>query len=86
MLFNIVENALRKQGLMQNAFALTERSNNNFIVSSEIYRLLTDPIELRASSVVVKGVSNPLTVHLMGKPFKSLNNISRSLRHESDGG
>lgn len=54
----------------------TKELNNNFIVSSEIYRLLIDPVELHASSVIVKGVSNPLMVYLMGKPFKGLNKLS----------
>jgi adenylate cyclase len=48
----------------------TKELNNNFIVSSQVYRLLSASLALHSESIVVKGVSNPLTVYLMGKQFK----------------
>jgi len=47
----------------------TKDLNNNFIVSSEIYRLLNCPSEIQSESIVAKGVSNPLAVYLMGKQY-----------------
>lgn len=53
----------------------TKDLNNNFIVSSEIYRLLSCPSEIQSGSIVAKGVTNPLAVYLMGKEYKSLNKL-----------
>ena len=47
----------------------TKELDNDFIVSSEIYTLLNDPPVLESKSIVVKGISNPLAVYLMGKPY-----------------
>jgi adenylate cyclase len=51
---------------LQNA---TKELNNDFIVSSEIYHLLIDPSAHEPKSIVVKGISSPLTVYLLGKPY-----------------
>jgi adenylate cyclase len=53
--------------------AATKELNNNFIVSSEIYSLLVAPAAPEPKSIVVKGVSSPLTVYLLGKPYKQMN-------------
>jgi adenylate cyclase len=58
----------------------TRELNNNFIVSSEIYRLLSGASAIPPESIMVKGVSNPLTVYLMGKQFNSLNKLSPGLK------
>ena len=47
----------------------TKELNNEFIVSSEIYKLLDNPPAIEPQSIIVKGISVPLTVHLMGKPY-----------------
>lgn len=51
---------------LQNA---TKELNNELIVSSEIYSLLNDLATLEPKSIVVKGISSPLTVYLLGKPY-----------------
>ena len=51
---------------LQNA---TKELNNDFIVSSEIYHLLIDPAPLQPKSIIVKGISSPLAVYLLGKPY-----------------
>jgi len=58
----------------------TKELNNNFIVSSEIHRLLNDPLAVQTQSIVVKGISNPLTVCLMGKQFEGLNKLSQDFK------
>ena len=32
-----------------------------------------DPARAESQSIVVKGISNPLTIYLMGKPYKQTN-------------
>ena len=51
----------------------TKELNNDFIVSSEIYSLLINPSTIEPTSIVVKGVPSPLTVYLLGKPYKQTN-------------
>jgi len=51
---------------LQNA---TKEMNNDFIISSDVYHLLIDPAALEPKSVTVKGISSPLTVYLLGKPY-----------------
>jgi len=53
--------------------AATKELNNDFIVSSEIYSLLINTSTLEPKSIVVKGVSSPLAVYLLGKPYKQTN-------------
>jgi len=55
---------------LQNA---TKELNNEFIVSSDIYNLLIDPPALTSQSIFVKGISDPLTVYLMGNPYQQAN-------------
>ncbi len=55
---------------LQNA---TKELNNDFIVSSEIYNLLINSSTLEPQSIFVKGISSPLTVYLMGKPYNQTN-------------
>jgi len=54
---------------LQNA---TKELNNEFIVSSNIYDLLADSTTQQSQSIVVKGISNPLKVYLMGKPYNHI--------------
>ena len=53
--------------------AATKELNNDFIVSSEIYSLLINTSTLEPKSIVVKGVSSPLAVYLLGKSYKQTN-------------
>jgi adenylate cyclase len=48
----------------------TKELNNDFIVSSEVYDLLNDAPVLQPKSIVLKGVTNPLEVYSIGKPYK----------------
>jgi adenylate cyclase len=48
----------------------TKELNNDLIVSSEIYDLLNDSPVLQPKSIVLKGVTNPLEVYSIGKPYK----------------
>jgi adenylate cyclase len=50
----------------------TKELNNNIIVSSEIYDLLNDFPTIQSQSVVLKGVTNPLMVYAIGKPYKQM--------------
>jgi adenylate cyclase len=50
----------------------TKELNNDFIVSSEIYDLLKDSQVVKPQSIVLKGVTNPLVVYSIGKPYKQL--------------
>jgi len=54
---------------LQNA---TKELNNEFIVSSDIYDLLVDPPMQQSQTLVVKGISNPLTVYLIGKAYSQM--------------
>ncbi len=55
---------------LQNA---TKELNNDFIVSSGIYNLLINSPTVEPQSIFVKGISSPLTVYLMGKPYNQTN-------------
>ena len=59
---------------LQNA---TKELNNEFIVSSDIFNLLIDPPALKSQSIFVKGISDPLTVYLMGNPYQQANELSQ---------
>src|SRR5450432_1476615 len=50
----------------------TKELNNDFIVSSEIYDLLKESQVVKPQSIVLKGVTNPLVVYSIGKPYKQL--------------
>ena len=63
---------------LQNA---TKELNNEFIVSSDIYNLLINPPALKSQSIFVKGISDPLTVYLMGNPYQQANERSQ-VRHK----
>jgi len=62
---------------LQNA---TKELNNEFIVSSDIYNLLINPPPLKSQSIFVKGISDPLTVYLMGNPYQHANERSQVRR------
>ena len=47
----------------------TKELNNNLIVSAEVYELLSDPPETEPQLIHVKGISTPLSVYLLGKPY-----------------
>jgi adenylate cyclase len=51
---------------LQNA---TKELNNDFIASADTYNLLINPPAFQSTSVTVKGVSHPLKVYLMGRPY-----------------
>jgi adenylate cyclase len=51
---------------LQNA---TKSLNNSFVISSEVYNLLLKPPKARTALITLKGVSNKLTVYLLGKPY-----------------
>jgi adenylate cyclase len=57
---------------LQNA---TKELNNNFIVSSEVYKLSINSSTIEPQSIVVKGISSPLTVYLVGQPYKQTNKL-----------
>jgi adenylate cyclase len=48
----------------------TKELNNDLIVSSDIYHLLIAPPVLQPKSIIVRGISNPLTVYLFGKSYR----------------
>ncbi|HEV7423738.1 MAG TPA: adenylate/guanylate cyclase domain-containing protein, partial [Candidatus Paceibacterota bacterium] len=50
----------------------TKELNNDFIVSSEVYDLLNDSSGPQPQSVILKGVTNPLVVYSIGKPYKQM--------------
>jgi adenylate cyclase len=66
---------------LQNA---TKELNNEFIVSAEVYDLLINPYALQSQSIVVKGISTPLTIYLMGKPYKQTNELIENDERISD--
>jgi len=48
----------------------TKELNNNFVVSDHVFTMLKHaPINAPATSVPLKGVSAPVKVHLLGKPY-----------------
>ncbi|MCW3107168.1 MAG: Adenylate/guanylate cyclase, partial [Segetibacter sp.] len=51
---------------LQNA---TKSLNNSLVVSSNIYNLLLNPPEAQSASITLKGISNELTVYLLGQPY-----------------
>jgi adenylate cyclase len=57
---------------LQNA---TKELNNEFVVSAEVYNLLINPPDIQSQSIVVKGISTPLMIYLMGKPYKQMNEL-----------
>ena len=57
---------------LQNA---TKELNNEFIVSAEVYNLLISPPVLQSQLIVVKGISTPLMIYLMGKPYKQTDKL-----------
>ena len=51
----------------------TKELNNNFIVSEYVYDMLADQKDLTEQKQInLKGVSEPLLVRLMGKPFNNM--------------
>jgi adenylate cyclase len=57
----------------------TKELNNNLVVSAEVYKLLADPSATEPRSIQVKGISTPLSVYLLGKPYVS------SIGHNGEG-
>jgi adenylate cyclase len=57
---------------LQNA---TKELNNEFVVSAEVYNLLINPPDIQSQSIVVKGISTPLMIYLMGKPYKQTDEL-----------
>jgi adenylate cyclase len=47
----------------------TKQLNNNFVVSQEAYRLLTQPPKSATKSLSLKGIPGQVAVHLLGKPY-----------------
>jgi adenylate cyclase len=55
----------------------TKELNNDFIVSSEIYNLLINSSTLEPQSIFVKGIPSPVSVYLMGNPYRQTNKLSQ---------
>lgn len=49
--------------------ATTKELNNNFIVSSTVYRMLNDPMRSQPVKVNLKGVQDAVEVHFMGQAY-----------------
>ncbi len=49
----------------------TKRLNNSFLISGEAFRLLTDPPLVAGERIALKGVPEPMQVHLVGRPYES---------------
>lgn len=49
--------------------AATKELNNNFIVSSRVYNMLSSRQESEAVKISLKGVSDPLEVHFVGRAY-----------------
>ncbi len=48
----------------------TKELNNSFIISDELYQLLPEPLPDHETMIVhLRGVSRPMLVHLIGKPY-----------------
>ena len=53
---------------LQNA---TKELNNNFIISSEALKLTGKPLSDHPSGIIhLKGIAEPINVHLLGKPYE----------------
>jgi adenylate cyclase len=50
----------------------TKELDNDLVVSSEIYELLNDSPVVNPKSIFLKGVTNPLEVYSIGKPYRVL--------------
>jgi adenylate cyclase len=49
----------------------TKELNNDFIISEDVFNLLVNPSETpQPKTILVRGISKPLTIYLMGKPYK----------------
>jgi adenylate cyclase len=48
----------------------TKSLNNSLVVSSDVYNLLLSPPEAQSASIILKGVSDEVTVYLLGQPYK----------------
>lgn len=63
----VMGHAVNIASRLQNA---TKELNNNFIISSDVFHLLQTPLaEHQTTSIQLKGISKPLQVHLLGKPY-----------------
>jgi adenylate cyclase len=60
----------------------TKELNNEFIVSAEVYDLLIDPPAFQPRSIIVKGISTPLMIYLMGKPYNRVYRPNSKLTKE----
>jgi adenylate cyclase len=49
--------------------AATKELNNNIVVSADIYDLANHVSGVKSQSVALIGVTNPLMVYTIGKPF-----------------
>jgi adenylate cyclase len=49
---------------------VTKELNNNFIISADVFNMLTTPPgTYKSASIVLKGISKPLQVYLIGEPY-----------------
>jgi adenylate cyclase len=59
----------------------TKELNNDLIVSGEIYSLLIDPPVLQAKTIMLRGISNPLSVYSLGKAYKPGNELPEPMEY-----
>jgi adenylate cyclase len=53
--------------------AATKELNNSFVVSEDIFRLLTEPpLGVPRTTVNLRGIEGPVHVYLMGKPYQNV--------------
>jgi adenylate cyclase len=63
----VMGHAVNIASRLQNA---TKELNNNFVISADVFNLLpTPPAVYQTASIVLKGVSKPLQVFLVGQPY-----------------
>jgi adenylate cyclase len=59
--------------------AATKELNNNLIVSADTYNLVSHTPAIDPKTVLVQGVSTPLTVYLLGYPYRQTKLNAQSL-------
>jgi adenylate cyclase len=74
----VMGHAVNIAARLQNA---TKELNNSFIISEAIYRLLpVPPARYRKTSIVLRGVSKPLQVYLLGEAYSQTLTDPESLK------
>jgi adenylate cyclase len=61
---------------------VTKELNNDFIVSSDIHNLLINSSTSERRLIYVKGISSPLAVYMLGKPYQQTNKFSQPGKEE----